>query len=65
MGTVWRLAEQKGIDIQVAALEEMLPNEMQFVLLGSGNPYRMKAHSARHVDQVLMVVRRRPETQGP
>lgn len=37
-GTVGRLAEQKGIDIQVAALEEMLANEMQFVLLGSGQP---------------------------
>jgi len=35
-GTVGRLAEQKGIDIQVAALEEMLANDMQFVLLGSG-----------------------------
>jgi len=37
-GTVGRLAEQKGIDIQVAALEEMLANDMQFVLLGSGQP---------------------------
>jgi len=37
-GTVGRLAEQKGIDIQVAALEEMLASEIQFVLLGSGQP---------------------------
>ena len=37
-GTVGRLAEQKGIDIQVAALEEMLANDIQFVLLGSGQP---------------------------
>lgn len=36
--TVSRLAEQKGVDIQIAALEEMLPNPMQFVLLGSGEP---------------------------
>jgi starch synthase len=35
-GTVSRLAEQKGVDIQLAALEEMLASEMQFVLLGSG-----------------------------
>ena len=35
-GTVTRLAEQKGLDIQIAALEEMLPNPMQFALLGSG-----------------------------
>jgi starch synthase len=35
-GTVSRLAEQKGIDIAIAALEEMLPSDMQFVALGSG-----------------------------
>ena len=37
-GTVTRLAEQKGVDIQLAALEEMLNADMQFVLLGSGSP---------------------------
>ena len=37
-GTVSRLAEQKGIDILLAALEEMLSTSMQFVLLGSGDP---------------------------
>lgn len=37
-GTVTRLAEQKGIDIKLAALEEMLSADMQFVLLGSGSP---------------------------
>jgi starch synthase len=37
-GTITRLAEQKGIDIQLAALEEMLSSDMQFVLLGSGSP---------------------------
>lgn len=37
-GTITRLAEQKGIDIQLAALEEMLSAGMQFVLLGSGAP---------------------------
>jgi starch synthase len=35
-GTVARLAEQKGVDIQLAALEEMLAADMQFILLGSG-----------------------------
>ncbi len=35
-GTVGRLAEQKGVDIQLGALEEMLAADMQFVLLGSG-----------------------------
>ncbi|MGH7939833.1 MAG: glycogen synthase GlgA [Limisphaerales bacterium] len=37
-GTISRLAEQKGIDIQLAALEEMLSADMQFVLLGAGSP---------------------------
>jgi starch synthase len=36
-GTVTRLAEQKGIDLELAALQEMLAGDMQFVLLGSGN----------------------------
>jgi starch synthase len=37
-GTISRLAEQKGVDIQLAALEEMLNADIQFVLLGSGSP---------------------------
>ncbi len=36
-GTVSRLADQKGMDIELGALEEMLSSEMQFVLLGSGS----------------------------
>jgi starch synthase len=37
-GTISRLAEQKGVDIQLGALSEMLNTRMQFVLLGSGAP---------------------------
>ncbi len=36
-GTISRLADQKGVDIQLGALEEMLSTEMQFVLLGNGS----------------------------
>jgi starch synthase len=36
-GTVARLAEQKGVDIQLGALEEMLAADLQFVLVGSGD----------------------------
>ncbi len=36
-GTISRLAEQKGVDIQLGALQEMLSTKMQFVLLGSGS----------------------------
>ena len=35
-GTVSRLEKQKGMDIQLGALQEMLASNMQFVLLGSG-----------------------------
>src|SRR5579863_6386088 len=35
-GSITRLAEQKGLDIQLGALEEMLSTDMQFCLLGSG-----------------------------
>src|SRR5206468_2517066 len=37
-GTITRLTEQKGIDIQLGALEEMLHANLQFVVLGSGAP---------------------------
>jgi starch synthase len=37
-GTISRLAEQKGVDIQLGALEEMLNTNIQFVQLGSGSP---------------------------
>ena len=36
-GTISRLTEQKGVDIQLGALQEMLNKKMQFVLLGSGS----------------------------
>jgi starch synthase len=36
-GTISRLAEQKGVDIQLGALAEMLSADIQFVLLGSGS----------------------------
>ncbi|HVM50755.1 MAG TPA: glycogen synthase GlgA [Candidatus Acidoferrum sp.] len=42
-GSVGRLAEQKGVDIMVAAVQEMLSTRMQFVLVGNGQPYFEKA----------------------
>lgn len=35
-GSINRLVDQKGVDIQLTALDEMLNAEMQFILLGSG-----------------------------
>jgi starch synthase len=56
-GSVNRLVEQKGVDIQLGALEEMLTSDMQFVLLGSGHAefetaYRKLAE--RHPEKVAV-----------
>lgn len=42
-GSITRLVDQKGVDITLGALEEMLSSEMQFVMLGSGAPIYEKA----------------------
>ena len=55
--SVTRLADQKGVDIQLAALQEMLAANMQFVLLGSGDPAFEGAYAdlrARHPKQVAV-----------
>ena len=41
--SITRLADQKGIDIMLGALEEMLAANIQFALLGSGSPQFEKA----------------------
>jgi starch synthase len=54
-GTVGRLAEQKGVDLILGALEEMLSVPMQFVALGTGQPEFQAALTAlarRHPRQV-------------
>jgi starch synthase len=56
-GSVSRLVDQKGTDLLLAALEEMLTAPMQAVLLGSGDPgfeaaYRMLAR--RHSERVAV-----------
>jgi len=45
---VSRLVDQKGSDLLLGALEEMLAAEMQFVLLGSGAPDLEHAFRALH-----------------
>lgn len=42
-GNIGRLVDQKGVDIMIAALEEMLSANLQFVLLGSGLPVFQRA----------------------
>jgi starch synthase len=45
-GSITRLADQKGLDIELGALEEMLSADLQFVLLGSGEPVYERAYQA-------------------
>lgn len=58
-GNISRLADQKGVDIQLGALEEMLATDIQFVQLGSGSPefergYRKLAE--RHPNKVSVTI---------
>jgi starch synthase len=43
-GSIARLVDQKGVDIQLSALEEMLAADIQFVLLGTGQTEYEKAY---------------------
>jgi len=43
-GSIGRLAEQKGVEILLAALEETLGAKMQFIVVGSGAPAFEKAY---------------------
>jgi starch synthase len=43
-GGIGRLAEQKGVEIMLGALEEMLRTNMQFVAIGTGAPAFQRAY---------------------
>ncbi|HWX21967.1 MAG TPA: glycogen synthase GlgA [Candidatus Binatia bacterium] len=43
-GNIGRLVEQKGVNIMLGALEEMLPTGIQFVQLGTGSPEFERAY---------------------
>ncbi|MFN0068878.1 MAG: glycogen synthase GlgA [Limisphaerales bacterium] len=54
---VSRLADQKGMDLALAALEEMLAADLQFALLGSGQPeleHGFLKLAARHPGKVAV-----------
>jgi starch synthase len=56
-GNIGRLAEQKGVEIMLGALEEMLKTRMQFVAVGSGAPAFQRAYqdlARRYPSQVAM-----------
>jgi starch synthase len=42
-GSIGRMVEQKGVDIMLGALEEMLNANIQFVQIGSGSPVFQRA----------------------
>lgn len=56
-GTISRLETQKGVDLILAALEEMLATGLQYVLLGTGRPdfeAGFRSLAARFPDQVAV-----------
>lgn len=56
-GSVTRLADQKGIDLTLGALEEMVAAPIQFILLGSGSANYERALMAmaeRHPDKIAI-----------
>lgn len=55
-GNIGRMVNQKGMDILLPALEEMLHSRMQFVVLGSGEPNFQRAFmdlAERHPSKVV------------
>ncbi len=58
-GLISRLVEQKGIDLILECLPEMLTHSMQFVLLGSGNKgfeQRLHNFAESHPDKISITV---------
>lgn len=43
-GSITRLVDQKGVDIMLAALEETLAGDLQFVMVGTGAPGFQRAY---------------------
>ena len=56
-GNIGRLTEQKGVEILLGALEQMLSSGLQFVAVGSGAPAFQRAYqdlTRRHPSQVAV-----------
>jgi starch synthase len=59
-GSVGRLAEQKGVELTLGAVEQMIGDRLQFVLVGNGAPGLQKAFqelARRHPSQVGVRIR--------
>jgi len=58
-GNIGRLVEQKGVDVLLEALGELLASELQFVLLGTGTPAFEQAYQQlrqRHPGKVAVQI---------
>ncbi|MGH8579134.1 MAG: glycogen synthase GlgA [Gammaproteobacteria bacterium] len=59
LGAVTRLAEQKGVDLILGALGSLRQDEVQVVVLGSGDPHLERALMARareHADRLAVFI---------
>lgn len=55
VGAISRLVEQKGFDLVLDAMEEMMKMDLQFVLLGSGDPKvekKFEAYQKKHAGKM-------------
>lgn len=58
-GVVTRLAEQKGIDLIIQAMEHFLNEDVQFLILGSGDHYferRLQELEQQYPDKVKVII---------
>ncbi|RRD95120.1 glycogen synthase [Clostridiales bacterium COT073_COT-073] len=63
MGVVTRLAEQKGIDLILAAIKKLAKEDIQFVILGSGEKYyeaALKEMEKQYPHQVAVITEFNP-----
>ncbi len=60
IGLVSRLVSHKGLDIMCAAMDEMMSHDVQFVILGTGDPVyeaRLSEMAARYPDKLSLNLR--------
>ncbi len=58
-GVVTRLAEQKGVDLIIYAMEQLIHEDVQFMILGSGDKYfekRLQELMVAHPDKVNVCI---------
>jgi len=58
-GVVTRLAEQKGVDLIIYAMEQLMDEDVQFMILGSGDKYfekRLTELMETHPDKVSVTI---------